>query len=114
LHVGLENMRDAHPLLCGGFEIRLDLGLWIHHSAAGFAASAEEVAGAAGFGSEELAEDHGALLCDDWVDAPTLSQAVVDRPFACAYGCNRVGLIPRIPPLFTRAVTLAFQACPTG
>jgi hypothetical protein len=59
LDMGLEDVRDAHPLLSGRFEVRLDVGLWIHHSAAGFAPSAEEVAGAAGLGSEELTEDHG-------------------------------------------------------
>src|SRR5262245_34236459 len=59
LDMRFEDVRDAHSLLSGCFEVRLDLGLWIHHSAAGFAPSAEEVAGAACPGSEELAEDHG-------------------------------------------------------
>ena len=58
LHVRLEDVGDAHVLLCGRLDIGLDLVLWIHHSAAGCAPSAEEVAGAAGFGREKLSEDH--------------------------------------------------------
>jgi len=48
LDVGLEDVRDPHGLLSSGVEIGLDLKLWIHHSAAGFARSAEQVASAAG------------------------------------------------------------------
>ena len=62
LNVGLEDVRDPHVLLGGGLEVGLDVLLWIHHSAAGCAPSAEEVAGAAGLGGQELAEDHGNLL----------------------------------------------------
>ncbi len=62
LHVGLEDVRDAHVFLSGGLEIRLDILLWIHHSARSGAASAEQVAGAPGLRSEELAEDHTSLL----------------------------------------------------
>jgi hypothetical protein len=58
--VRLEDVRDPHVLLRGRFEVRLDVVLWIHHSAAGCAASAEQVAGAAGLGREEMTEDHGA------------------------------------------------------
>ena len=66
LHVGFEDVRDAHVFLSSGFEIRLDVQLWIHHSARSGAASAEQVAGAAGFRGEELAKDHASLLrsCD--------------------------------------------------
>jgi len=58
LDVGLDDVGDAHVLLCRGFQIRLDVVLWIHHSAAGCAASAEHVARTAGLGREEMAEDH--------------------------------------------------------
>src|SRR2546422_986956 len=34
LHVRLDDVGDAHVLLCRGFQIRLDVVLWIHHSAA--------------------------------------------------------------------------------
>jgi hypothetical protein len=51
---------DAHRLLRRRFQIRLDLQLWIHHSARRGAGSAEDVAGAPGLGGEELAENHGA------------------------------------------------------
>jgi hypothetical protein len=57
--VRLEDVRDPHGLLRGGFEVRLDVVLWIHHSAAGCAASAEHVTGAAGLGRQEMPEDHG-------------------------------------------------------
>ncbi len=59
LDVGLEHVRDAHVLLRGGLEVGLDVGLWIHHSAAPCPPSAEEIARAAGLGREELTEDHG-------------------------------------------------------
>jgi hypothetical protein len=58
LHVRLEDVGDAHVLLSGRLDVGLDLVLWIHHSAAGCAPSAEEVAGAAGLGREKLSEDH--------------------------------------------------------
>ena len=70
LDVGLEDVRDPHVLLGGGLEVGLDILLWIHHSAAGCAPSAEEIAGAAGLGGQELPEDHGRLLLPglgDWV-----------------------------------------------
>src|SRR5262249_45732959 len=60
LDVRLENVRDPHVLLRGRLEVRLDVVLWIHHSAAGCAASAEQVAGAAGLGREELTQNHEA------------------------------------------------------
>jgi hypothetical protein len=60
LDMRLEDVGDPHVLLGGGFEIRLDVVLWIHHSAAGCTASAEQIARAAGLGREEMAEDHGA------------------------------------------------------
>jgi hypothetical protein len=60
LDVRLENVRDPHRLLRGGFEVRLDVVLWIHHSAGACAASAEQVAGAAGLRREELAKNHEA------------------------------------------------------
>jgi hypothetical protein len=61
LDVRLEDVGDAHGLLGGRLEVRLDLQLWIHHSAGACAPSAEDVAGAPGLGNEELAEDdrHG-------------------------------------------------------
>lgn len=62
LDVGLEDVGDAHVLLRGSLDVGADVLLWIHHSAAGCAASAEEVAGAAGLGGQELTEDHGRLL----------------------------------------------------
>jgi hypothetical protein len=62
LNVGLVDVRDPHGLLSGRFEVRLDLKLWIHHSAAGCARSAEQVAGAAGLRRQEVAKNHGALL----------------------------------------------------
>jgi hypothetical protein len=68
--VGLEDVRDPHVLLGGGLDIGLDVLLWIHHSAAGCTPSAEEVAGAAGLGGQELAENHGDLLLPElggWV-----------------------------------------------
>ena len=66
LHVGFEDVRDAHVFLSSGLQIRLDFLLWIHHSARSGATSAEQVAGAAGLGYEELAENHASLLrpCD--------------------------------------------------
>jgi len=70
LDVGLEDVRDPHVSLGGGLDIGLDVLLWIHHSAAGCTPSAEEIAGAAGLGSQELPEDHGRLLLPglgDWV-----------------------------------------------
>jgi hypothetical protein len=60
--VRLEDVRDPHVLLGGGLDVGLDVLLWIHHSAAGCTPSAEEIAGAAGLGSQELTEDHGSLL----------------------------------------------------
>jgi hypothetical protein len=57
--VCFENVCDPHVLLGGGLEVRLDVLLWIHHSAAGCAPSAEEIAGAADLGGQELTEDHG-------------------------------------------------------
>ena len=60
LHVGLDDVADPHVLLRRRLEIRLDVVLWIHHSAAGCAASAEHVARAAGLGREEMTEDHEA------------------------------------------------------
>jgi hypothetical protein len=62
LDVCFKDVRDPHVLLGGGLEVRLDVLLWIHHSAAGCAPSAEEIAGAAGLGGQELTEDHGSLL----------------------------------------------------
>jgi hypothetical protein len=61
--VSLEDMSDSHRLLAGRFEIGRDIELWIHHSAASCARSAEQVAGAAGLRRQEVAKDHGALLC---------------------------------------------------
>jgi hypothetical protein len=58
--VGLDDVTDPHVLLSRRFEVGLDILLWIHHSAAGCAASAEHVARAAGLRREEMAEDHGA------------------------------------------------------
>jgi hypothetical protein len=58
LDVRLEDMRDAHVLLTGCVQVRLDVVLWIHHSAAGCAASAEQVAGAARLRRKEMPEDH--------------------------------------------------------
>ena len=69
LDVRLEDVRDPHVLLGGGLDIGLDVLLWIHHSAAGCTPSAEEIAGAAGLGGQELTEDHGRLLLPllgDW------------------------------------------------
>jgi hypothetical protein len=60
--MGLEDVRDPHGFLSGGGEIGLDFKLWIHHSAAGFARSAEQVAGAAGLRRQEVAKDHRRLL----------------------------------------------------
>jgi hypothetical protein len=57
--VRLDDMGNAHALLRGRFEVGLDVVLWIHHSAAGCAASAEHVTGAAGLGRQEMPEDHG-------------------------------------------------------
>jgi hypothetical protein len=62
LDVGLVDVRDPHGLLSGGFEVGLDLKLWIHHSAAGCARSAEQVAGAAGLRRQEVAKNHKVLL----------------------------------------------------
>jgi hypothetical protein len=61
--VRLDDVRDPHVLLGRGVEICLDVLLWIHHSAAGCAASAEQVAGAPGLRREEMAEDHGTPPC---------------------------------------------------
>ena len=58
LHVGLDDVTDPHVLLSRRFEVGLDILLWIHHSAAGCAASAEHVARAAGLRRKEVAEDH--------------------------------------------------------
>jgi hypothetical protein len=44
LNVRLEDMGDPHGLLLGGLEVRFDIELWIHHSAASCAPSAEELA----------------------------------------------------------------------
>jgi hypothetical protein len=71
--VRLEDVRDPHVLLRGSLDIGLDVLLWIHHSAAGCTPSAEEVAGAAGLGSQELTEDHGRLLL------PALGGSVAPR-----------------------------------
>jgi hypothetical protein len=65
LDVGLDDVAHTHGLLAGGLEVGLDLQLWIHHSARSGAASAEEVAGAAGLGGEELSEDHGSPPGED-------------------------------------------------
>ena len=62
LDMGLEDVRDPHRLLSGGFEIGLDVELWIHHSAASCARSAEQVAGAAGLWRQEVAKNHRGLL----------------------------------------------------
>ena len=62
LDVGLEDVRDPHGLLSGGFKIGLDIELWIHHSAASCARSAEQVASAAGLRRQEMAENHTGLL----------------------------------------------------
>ena len=62
LNVGLVDVRDPHGFLSGRFEVRLDLKLWIHHSAAGCTRSAEQVAGAAGLRRQEVAENHTGLL----------------------------------------------------
>jgi hypothetical protein len=51
--------------------------LWIHHSAGAYAPSAEEVAGAAGRGVEELAEDHGSASCP-WRGLLPLDSAWID------------------------------------
>ena len=70
LEVGLEDVRDPHVLLGGGLDVGLDVLLWIHHSAAGCAPSAEEIAGATGLRGQELTEDHGRLLLPglgEWV-----------------------------------------------
>jgi hypothetical protein len=58
LHVSLDDVTHAHVFLRRRFQIGLDVVLWIHHSAAGCAASAEQVAGAAGLRREEMPEDH--------------------------------------------------------
>ncbi len=58
LHVGFDDMGDPHRLLGRGFEIRLDLQLWIHHSAAGCPSSAEQVTRAPGLRRQELTKDH--------------------------------------------------------
>ena len=58
LHVGFDDMGDTHRLLGRGLEIRLDLQLWIHHSAAGCPPSAEQVARAPGLRRQELTKDH--------------------------------------------------------
>jgi hypothetical protein len=58
LHVGLDDVGHPHGLLARGLQVRLDLELWIHHSARSGAASPEQIAGAAGLGGEELTEDH--------------------------------------------------------
>jgi hypothetical protein len=66
--VGLDDVADTNVLLRRRLEIRLDVVLWIHHSAAGCPASAEQVAGAARLRGKEMAEDHGtppALLSYD-------------------------------------------------
>jgi hypothetical protein len=57
--VRLDDVGDPHVLLRGRFEVRLDVVLWIHHSAAGCAASAKQIAGAPGLRREEMPEDHG-------------------------------------------------------
>ena len=62
LDVGLEDVRDPHGLLSGGFEIGLDVELWIHHSAASCARSPEQIAGAAGLWRQEVAKNHKGLL----------------------------------------------------
>jgi len=62
LDVGLEDVRDPHGLLSGGFEIGLDIELWIHHSAGSCAPSAEQIAGAAGLWRQEVAKNHRVLL----------------------------------------------------
>jgi hypothetical protein len=59
--VGLEDVGDAHVLLGGRCDVGVDVRLWIHHSAGALAPSAEDVAGAAGTGVQEMAEDHGVL-----------------------------------------------------
>jgi hypothetical protein len=60
--VRLKDARDPHRLLSGGFEIGLDVKLWIHHSAASFARSAEQVASAAGLWRQEVSKNHRDLL----------------------------------------------------
>jgi len=64
LDMRLEDMGDSHGLLGGRLEVGLDLELWIHHSAAGCTASAEQVAGAAGLRRQKMAKNHRGLLSD--------------------------------------------------
>src|SRR6267142_6460708 len=64
LDVGLQDVGDSHALFGRRLEIRLDVVLWIHHSARMCAASAEQVAGAPRLRREELAKDHGPPPCD--------------------------------------------------
>src|SRR5262245_43041072 len=59
LDVGLKDVRNSHGLLGGRLEIRFDVELWIHHSAASCTRSAEQVAGAAGFRRQKVAKNHG-------------------------------------------------------
>ena len=66
LDMGLVDVRDPHRLLSGRFEVRLDLKLWIHHSAARCARSAKQVAGAAGLRRQEVTKNHGVLLFKFW------------------------------------------------
>ena len=62
LDVGLDDVRDTHGLLSGGFEIGLDLQLWIHHSAGGCPPSAEQVARTARLRRQEVSKDHRSFL----------------------------------------------------
>jgi hypothetical protein len=56
--VRLEDVGDFHGLLSRRLEVGLDLKLWIHHSAAGVAHSAEHVAGAPGLRRQEVTKNH--------------------------------------------------------
>jgi hypothetical protein len=66
LNVRLEDMGDPHGFLLGGLEIGFDIELWIHHSAASCAPSAEEVACAAGLWGQEMPKNHRGLLLGFW------------------------------------------------
>ena len=69
LDVGLEDVRDPHGLLSGGFEVGLDVKLWIHHSAGGCTPSAKQVAGTAVFGTRNWRKIVSGPPCRDGVQS---------------------------------------------
>jgi hypothetical protein len=56
--VGIYDEPDAHPRLVRDPQIWFDVVKWIHHSAGGVPAAAEQVRNRHGIGMEELTQNH--------------------------------------------------------